>query len=125
MTLLLMALCLLTGGVRAADSDIMAMRGESPDGKAEMNQVHFHPSDEASMRLGAAVRTAEPSERKSEYVGWKDVCVRMPKIIAGQFVEFNAPGSFVLAQPLMRVPEFDDNSYSGFFGDLVKEEQSP
>ena len=117
MALLALALCLLAGGVRAAEEEsIMAMRGESPEGKVQVNQIQFHRGNE----LGGLGNSGKPEAAFSsaEYVGWRDNCVRAPRMVAGQAVVVDAPGGFELAPPLMRKPEMEGD---GFLDALARE----
>lgn len=116
MALLTLAFCLLASGVRAADDNIMPMRGEGPEGKVQVNQ--FQRGTEWGGGILANSGTTEAAVKLVDYVGWHDDCVRTPRMVAGQVVDVDASGGFELAPPLIRRPEMEDG---GFLDALARE----
>lgn len=120
--MLAMAWFLLMGGVNAGEENIMALRGETPDGRAQVNQFQFRAGwDEAAPQVGSA--PTEAAFPQSDFMEWKDSCVRMPVLVAGQALEVNAASSFGLVRPYTQPQGQAGEAGDGFF-DLLLEELS-
>lgn len=85
----LAALAVFLGTASAGEESLMAMRGNAPDGRTGLNQ--FRPE---------GGRTDEKN-----YVGWRDNCVQVPRLVAGQALVVDCPDGFGYAQPLGGPPE--------------------
>ena len=96
-----MAWCFLAGGLCAGDYGLMPMRGNAPDGRLPVNRVMVRtPSAWADDAVLSDTR--KPGARKPAYVQWKDMCVRKPRMVAGQALEVESPGGFGLAPRYVR-----------------------
>ena len=114
--MLAMAWALLIGCVNAGEENIMAMRGETPDGRAQVNQFQFRAGWD-----DVVATPAEAAGKRTDYLEWKDSCVRAPVLVAGQALELDAAGSFGLVRPYTQPQAQAEDAQDGFFDLLLQE----
>lgn len=86
-------LAVFLGTASAGEENLMAMRGTSPDGRPGMNQ--FRPDGGAG--------------GEKNYLGWRDSCAQIPRLVAGQALLVDCPDGFGHAQPLGGQSETGDS----------------
>lgn len=120
---LLAIMGLAAGGAKAAEDDIMAMRGASSDGKTHVNYFQAgwrtpHPS--ATDERSVAAKPLESRGDGDEYLQWKNNCLQMPPAIFGRTYELEWQNGFGRVAPYTARPSPEG---AGFM-ELLAEELS-
>lgn len=129
MAVLAMVMGLLAGAAKAGDAEVMAMRGNPPDGTRPVNMVsRVIPGGVGEMgthtpAIAAASRVEEPKgsvrECPERFFPWRNNCSRTPGIVAGQRTDMAPPAGFGFTPRFVERP--DEQARKGFFTALLKE----
>ena len=110
------------GNARGGESDIMAMRGASDNGKPHVNyfQANWRPSREAKAGTASAGRIHAPEE-KLGVLQWKNNCLQTPSAVFGRAYRVEWQNGFGQVAPYTARPAPAEGTK---FMDLLVEELS-
>lgn len=114
----LMAVCVVVGAAVAADSDIMALRGDAEDGKTKVNsfqaswvQLERDAHDEKiTLRAVSPVSLtdlsiAAPGTMAIGYLEWKNSCVPVAPVVEGKQLALPDSNGFAGVAPYLEKKE--------------------
>ena len=126
---LLLSLAFWFGAANAAEQDIMALRGNSGDGRPQVNAFQAPwLAEETLLDSGDTEAWAGRSAAgfaDASYLQWKNSCVPVQPMVVGQLLELDVAASFRQVAPYVDKPGLVGDSFLNLLVEELSSEGMP